>query len=152
MSKNTVNRRVNLYINGKEAGNDIKSVKAEMQKLVNEQVRMTRGSDEYLAHAKRIRQLRGIMDEHNQQLKGVKNNWLSIGHLSDSFNRYFGIITAGLASVTGIALGFKKLSEEVAKFDDIYSDVEKTTGLTKAQVKDLNESFKKWTHEHLVKN
>lgn len=143
MSKNTVNRRVNLYINGKEAGNDIKSVKAEMQKLVNEQVRMTRGSDEYLAHAKRIRQLRGIMDEHNQQLKGVKNNWLSIGHLSDSFNRYFGIITAGLASVTGIALGFKKLSEEVAKFDDIYSDVEKTTGLTKAQVKDLNESFKK---------
>ena len=48
---NTTNKRVNLYINGKEAANSIKEVKAEMQKLVNEQARLKLGSDEYFAHA-----------------------------------------------------------------------------------------------------
>ncbi|MEG2556652.1 MAG: phage tail tape measure protein [Odoribacter sp.] len=142
-NKNTVNRRVNLYINGKEAGRDIKSIRGEMQKLVNEQARMKIGSDEYIAHTKRIRELRGVIDEHNRQLKTVKNNWLSIGNLSDSFNRYFGMITAAAASLTGIVLGFKKLSQDVAKMDDIYSDVSKTTNLTRDQVVALNEQFKK---------
>ena len=50
---NTTNKRVNLYINGKEAANSIKEVKAEMQKLVNEQARLKLGSDEYIAHAKK---------------------------------------------------------------------------------------------------
>lgn len=139
----TVNRRVNLYINGKEVATDIRSVKAEMQKLVNEQVRMKIGSDEYVAHAKRIRDLKAIIQQHNTQLQVTKKNWLSLGNLSDSFNKYFGIITAGLASITGLILGFRKLSENVAKMDDVYADVEKTTNLTKKEVKELNEEFKK---------
>ena len=60
-------RRINLYINGKEVSNDVKSIRAEMTKLVNEQARMTIGSKEYIAAATNIRQLKGILAEHQQQ-------------------------------------------------------------------------------------
>lgn len=143
MANNTITRRVNLYINGKEAGNDIKSVRGEMQKLINEQARMKVGSSEYVATGKRIRELKSVLDQHNAQLRATEKNWFSLGKMADGFNKYFGIITAGIASFTGMVLGFRKLSEEVAKMDDVYSDVSKTTNLTRKEVVELNEEFKK---------
>lgn len=140
---NTTNRRVNLYINGKEATTSIKEVRAEMQKLVNEQARMKIGSDEYIAHAKKIRGLKSILDEHKRQQQDIHKNWLSLSNMTDKFNKYFGMVATGVASITGIMMGFRKLSEDVAKMDDIYADVEKTTNLTKKEVKELNEEFKK---------
>jgi TP901 family phage tail tape measure protein len=140
---NTTNRRVNLYINGKEAATNIKEVRAEMQKLVNEQARMKIGSDEYIAHAKKIRGLKSILDEHKRQQQDVHKNWLSLSNMTDKFNKYFGMVATGVASITGIMMGFRRLSEDVAKMDDIYADVEKTTNLTKKEVKELNEEFKK---------
>jgi len=44
----TYNRQINLYINGKQVSNDLRSIRAEMARLVNEQARMTIGSDEYI--------------------------------------------------------------------------------------------------------
>ncbi|WP_158648468.1 hypothetical protein, partial [Candidatus Symbiothrix dinenymphae] len=49
----------------------------------------------------------------------------------------------GVAAITGLSMTFRKLAEDVAKMDDTYADVMKTTGLTHEQVKDLNEEFKK---------
>lgn len=139
----TTNRRVNLYINGKEAATTISEVRAEMQRLVNQQAKMKIGSEEYIASAKRIRSLRTILEEHKRQQQDIRKNWLSLSNMSDTFNKYFGMIAAGIASITGMMMGFRKLSENVAKMDDIYADVEKTTNLTKEEVKELNEEFKK---------
>ncbi len=44
----SVNRKVKITIDGKEMDNTIKSLRAEMQKLKNEQAKMTIGTDEYL--------------------------------------------------------------------------------------------------------
>ena len=51
-------RRVTIYINGKEVEASVKQIRSEMNKLVNEQSRMVIGSDEYVAHAKKIKELR----------------------------------------------------------------------------------------------
>ena len=64
-------RRINLYINGQEVANNIKSIRGEMVKLINEQARMTIGSQEYIAHASKIRQLKAIMTEHNEQINNI---------------------------------------------------------------------------------
>ena len=47
-------RGIYLYINGQEINNDIKSVSAEFKRLQNEQVKMTRGSEEYIRTGKKI--------------------------------------------------------------------------------------------------
>ena len=60
----TYTRRINLYINGKEVKNDLVSIRREMNRLTNEQARMTMGSREYNAHAVKIRSLRGVIRQH----------------------------------------------------------------------------------------
>lgn len=140
---NTYTRRINLYINGKEVANNISSVRKEMYKLTNEQSRMTIGSKEYMAHAAKIKQLKGIMNKHNADLRQTEKSWFSLKKAADGFNKYFGMITAGLASFAGVAISIKSAVTEYAKFDDKLSDVMKTTGLTKDQVNSLNKELEK---------
>jgi TP901 family phage tail tape measure protein len=63
--------------------------------------------------------------------------------LANGFNKYFAMTTAFIAGITGASLAFRKLSEDVAHMDDVYSDVMKTTNLAKEDVLALNEDFKK---------
>jgi len=114
-----------------------------MQKLVNQQARMTIGSKEYQAHAAKIRQLRGIIQQHNADLHQTSNSWFSLNKAANSFNKYFGIVTAALASFTGVALTVKKTISDYAEFDDKLADVMKTTGLTKDRVTALSDELKK---------
>lgn len=142
-SKNTITKRVNIYINGREVGNDIKSIRAEMQKAVNQIAKMTRGSEEYNSKAREIRTLKSILQEHNQQLRTTEQRWSGLGNAGSGIKKYFGMLTAGLASITGLVFGLKKISDEIAQLDDLYSDVSKTTNLTRDEIVALNESFKK---------
>ena len=75
MSTKTYDRRINIYINGKDIENNVKSIRNEMFKLTNEQAAMTRGSAEYVQKGKEIRQLKKILDEHNQSLKTSGGMW-----------------------------------------------------------------------------
>ena len=50
-----------------------------MARLVNEQARMNIGSDEYIRHAQGIRQLRGMIAEHNRQISAVSQSWIRPG-------------------------------------------------------------------------
>lgn len=146
----TVRRGIYLYINGQEVKNDVKSIESEMRKLVNEQKRMTIGSNEYVMAGKKIGELKRILKEHSDQWRDINSQIektpakvSKLSKISDVFNKYIGMATAFAASITGISLAFKKLSEENAKMDDVYADVMKTTGLTHKEVEELNESFKK---------
>lgn len=136
-------RRINLYINDKEVRNDIASISKEMYKLQNQQRRLTIGSQEYNEAGKKIRALKGIIQQHNTQLKNTEKSWFSLNKAANAFNKYFGMITATLASFTGVALTIKSATQAYAEFDDRLADVMKTTGLTKDQVKELNGELKK---------
>ena len=61
-------RRVTIFINGKEVEASVKQIRSEMNKLVNEQNRMVIGSDEYIAHAKKIK-------EHAQNIGSAASAW-----------------------------------------------------------------------------
>ena len=135
-------RRINLYINGKEVKNDIASIKAEMNKLVNEQARMTRGSKEYVEAGKQIRALKGIIQEHNNQLRDVSKSW-SFENISHAMNKYFLAISTLVAGFSGVLYSGKKAITMFAEFDDKVSDVRKTTGRTREQVVAMNEQLKK---------
>lgn len=75
MATSTTKRGIVLYINGKEINNDIRSITSEMAKLINAQRQMVVGSDEYVAHGRRIRELNGMIGEHRQQLRDTTSAW-----------------------------------------------------------------------------
>ncbi|MCP3894534.1 MAG: phage tail tape measure protein, partial [Bacteroides sp.] len=128
-----VKRGVYLYLDGSEIKNDIKSVETEMKGLISAQKKMTIGSEEYVRTAQKIRSLRGIINEHNAQLRevetNVKKNSVSIGKLADGFNRFFGLIGAGLAALTGFTLALRSLRDEKNKLEESQAGLKALTGL-----------------------
>jgi TP901 family phage tail tape measure protein len=150
MADKIVTRRgIYLYINGQEVKADIKSVRAEMSKLINSQAQMTLGSEEYIRTGQKIKALDAIIKGHNrqwrngrQEIDGVKGSLLSLSKMSNVFNKYVGMITAFIASITGVTFALRKCVDQFAELEEGEADVRKYTGMTKEEVKDLNASFK----------
>lgn len=136
-------RRINLYINQKYITNDLVSIRKEMSKLVNEQARMTVGSKEYVKHASQIKSLKRIIDQHNNDLSTTAHKWNSFQKMADAANRYFAVITAGIAAVTGAAMVIKSTVEAFAEYDDKLIDVMKTTDLAKQETIELSDEIRK---------
>lgn len=135
-------RRVTIYINGKEVEASVKQIRAEMNKLVNEQNRMVIGSDEYIAHAKKIKELRQYLKEHAQNIGSAASAWTEMYNKVLQFGTGIGGLTQILSSLDNVTSTLKQVATDLAAMDDVYSDVIKTTGLTREQVEELNESFK----------
>lgn len=135
-------RRVTIYINGKEVEASVKQIRAEMNKLVNEQNRMVIGSDEYIAHAKKIKELRQYLKEHAQNIGSAASAWSEMYNKVLQFGTGIGGLTQILSSLDNVTSTLKQVATDLAAMDDVYSDVIKTTGMTREQVEELNESFK----------
>lgn len=135
-------RRVTIYINGKEVEASVKQIRAEMNRLVNEQNRMVIGSDEYIAHAKKIKELRQYLKEHAQEIGSAASAWTEMYNKVLQFGTGIGGLTQILSSLDNVTSTLKQVATDLAAMDDVYSDVIKTTGLTREQVEELNESFK----------
>ena len=136
-------RRITLYINGKEVRNDIATIRAEMNKLVNAQARMLVGSKEYTAAAKEISRLKAIINTHNQHLRATATAWDRIRHAAESVNRYFLMLSSAVMGLVGIAVAAKKAITMFAEFDDKVADVARTTGMAKDEIYAMNENLKK---------
>lgn len=84
-------RQVSIYINGREIGNNLKSIRSEARKVSSELNRMEVGSAEYNAKVKELRRLKGIISDHSKEVRGIDK----------SYNK----ASAGLSKFVGIAAG-----------------------------------------------
>ena len=91
--------------------------------------------------------------QYNQQLKEVntrikelrgsaRDTEFSIGKVADGFNRYMGLAAGAVATLTGMTLTMRQSVDEYAKMEEAESQVIKYTGMTREEVKQLNEEFK----------
>lgn len=117
-----------------------KQLKAEYQSLNNAWSKAIPGSEQRAKLEAELKLVKARMDEVSLSTKRSQSTF---SQMADGFNKYFAIITAMAATITGLSLTFRKLSENVAHMDDVYADVQKTTGLTKEGVAELNEELKK---------
>lgn len=138
-----INRKVTIYVNGKEVENTIQSIRAEIKKLENAQKKAVLGSEEYIKTTEEISRLKSILNEHNSRVDKLGLSWKDAGtKLSEYANILTGVDT--LMEKFDATIGtLKDLSHAAAELDDVYADVQKTTGLTKDQVESLNEAFSK---------
>lgn len=136
-------REIYLYINGKQINNDIKSIRAEMQLLINEQAKMLVGSKEYVAHGERIRSLKGILNEHTNQLKNVNRSWgQAMNAMGDWFNRFQAVGVAAIATIIGVVMAFRKTTEASMLMEERLSNLSALTGLTGRSLNWLGEKAK----------
>lgn len=79
------NRHINLYINGTQVTNDIANIRAEMNKTINTQARMTIDSKQYVAEASKIKQLKAIIDQNRADIGQIEKKW-SMRNIGRLFN------------------------------------------------------------------
>ncbi len=103
-----------------------------------------RGTDEYNQKLNAYKQVQKELVIYQKEMNsqyGKSGSFLS--RAADGFNKYFGLATSFLATITGITFTFRKLSQDAAAMEDVYADVMKTTGKTREEVGAMNEEFKK---------
>lgn len=110
---NTYDRRINLYINGKEVENNIASIRKAMYQLTNQQAHMTLGSREYYAHAEKIKNLKGIMAQHARD----------VGNMQSPLQKVIGFAKGLLPAFSfgAIAAGAKMAFDKVVAATDTLS-------------------------------
>jgi TP901 family phage tail tape measure protein len=83
------------------------------------------------------------VNERISELSGkATQTSFSFGKLADGFNKYMGILAAGVAIITGVAMSFTSTIKGNAELSDSYADIQKTTGMTADEVQHLDKSFK----------
>jgi len=71
----TSNRKINIYINGKQVENNVKSIRGAMRKLQNEQAKMTIGSKQYIKATEKIKDLNKVLDKHYTAIGRTARGW-----------------------------------------------------------------------------
>ena len=143
MSTRTLSRKVHIYVNGNEIKDTLKSLEKHLKDLRIQQGKASIGSDEYIKASLKIKEIESVLYEQKNAVKSVGEAWKDT---KDSIAKYSGMLI-GLDKVLGM-LGVKlgsiaDLAADAAALDDVYADVQKTTGLTHEEVEKLNEAFKK---------
>jgi len=142
MAANT-NRRINIYINGKEVENKIGGVQEAYNRLGRELKQLEIGSDAYNKKAMEIQKLKSVLDEHNVAIGKTASGWDKMkGNLiSTGFGVLGGnILTTLTTKVSGF---FGGMIDGAAKLSDQFADIRKTTGMSADEVKNLNKELKK---------
>ncbi len=138
MGSATENRKIHIYINGKQIENNMKSIRVAYRKANNALNKMTIGTQEYINKTLEIKQLKGVMDQHRNGVFGAQKAWASLKGVM------FSVLGANL-----IQSGFQKMLQFIpdlinraAGLSDVMADVMKTSGLTKLEVNKLNKEFR----------
>lgn len=134
----TENRRINIWINGKEVENSGKAIRAEFNKARIELNKANKSASDYQQKLKRFKDAKSHLQKHNDELRGVSRSW-----------QQFKTIAAGVLGANLIQGAMSRLSSFVrglvvnnAKLSDSYADVMKFTGLTRQETEKLSSDFK----------
>lgn len=138
-----INRKVTIYVNGKEVENTIKSLRSELKRLENAQKNCVIGTPEFDRIKSDIEKVKNVIYDATSNTEKLGLSWKDASQrLSEYSNILMGVQTA-MEMVDATIGTLKDLSHAAAELDDVYADVQKTTGLTKDQVESLNKSFSK---------
>ncbi|MBR5146433.1 MAG: phage tail tape measure protein [Bacteroidales bacterium] len=116
-----------------------RQLNAEIQKLKPNTEEYVNATKNYATITQRLKSLEKGYKSVGLEISNVKEeNDSFVGKVANGFQKYFALLTSGVAVLTGVSASFRKSSEAAAKLDDTYSDVMKTTGLLKEQVAELD--------------
>lgn len=106
-----------------------------LRKAFSKQQRLVKGlrkdAKNYNAEISKLKTLKGAMSSFNG---GLQKQQGMLKRVTGSFNNYFGIVTAGLASLTGVAMSARKAVDMANTREDIKGNVKALTGLAGEEI------------------
>lgn len=144
MANKKVNRRLFIYINGKEVKNTLNGVRSQMNKVRSELGNLTRGTDEYNKKAKELKEIKKIFNEMREEINGVPN-------ILKKIKQELGLLKItliSLFSVDAMISYFQQIKDKVSILKDLKHVISEITELegrelemVTARVKALADGF-----------
>ena len=88
--------------------------------------RIARGSAEWDAQVRKIRELKGELAEVRAAQGAVQSRW---GRMVDGFNRYAGVAASAVASLTGVTLAIGQMNAKAREKEESAANLKALTGL-----------------------
>lgn len=121
------------------SGMTMNQLNKEAMKLRAMKANLTPGTEQF-------NKINKELEETNRRIRELKTNSSSgggaFGKFADTFNKYQGIALGITAAVAGAGLAIGNLVQGNAQLADSFADVQKTTGLSLKEVKELSSDFK----------
>lgn len=147
------NRRITIWINGKEVDFTLRSIGNEMRKVKNELRGMTVGTAEYNAKAAELKRVDAIYQKHAGVLRTTAKESTFLQKATSEVKGAFGamLTPAGLAvgAVTGLGAAFRSAIQNTREFETSLSNLSARTGISgsdleflKGQALELARSYK----------
>ena len=110
-------------------------------KTLNRQLEyMERGSAAWNAHVKKIQLVKAEMSKLNAELRAQEGFW---SRLTRKMNDWQATIFGGIALFSGFIMAGRRAVNSFAEMEEEMANTRKYTQMTKEQVEELNEAFKK---------
>lgn len=142
----TIDKRVNVWLNGQGIENNLKSVRAAILKTTNELAKLPAYSEEWYQASQKLSKLKGIYAEMGKEIAATGDDLKNAAKENDNFILKLGSITSLWQTASGAVRRFVGATQEYvdayAAMDDAMSAVQKTTGMTREEVENLNSQLK----------
>ena len=142
-----IHKRISVWLNQQGIENNLKSVRAAINKTANELAKLPIGTEEWYRKSEKLKKLKDIQVELQKEIKTtsaeiekhnrkLNNTIVNIGAIASAY-------TGASAAVRRFLSATQEYVEAYASLDDAMTNVSKYTGLTREEVKQLNEEFQK---------
>ena len=112
------------------SGSSMNQLRAAQRALTSELNKMTRGTTEYIAKSKQLKQVTGEIRKVRTEMTGLSGAQSGFfGKMANGFNRYGGMALGLVASLTGLGLTFRKLANDAEEYQQKVANLSALTGL-----------------------
>lgn len=142
-----VNKRVNIWLNEQGIDNNLKSIRAAIAKTANELNKLPIGSEEWLRKSEKLSKLKSIYSDVQKEIGATSRELDALNKRTMDQIITVGSLSAAAQAASSVLHHFVSSTQEYvdayATLDDAMTNVSKYTGLTREEVKQLNEEFRK---------
>jgi TP901 family phage tail tape measure protein len=140
-----VNKRVNIWLNEQGIDNNLKSIRAAIAKTANELNKLPIGSEEWLRKSEKLSKLKSIYSDVQKEIGATSRELDALNKRTMDQIITVGSLSAAAQAASSVLRRFVSATQEYvdayATLDDAMTNVSKYTGLTREEVKQLNEEF-----------
>ena len=117
-----------------------KELQRTLKTLEKQLNNLERGSEAWKRQTEYIKRVRAEIDKVNRELRNGETFW---ERFNRKMNDWQTTLAAGVAAVTGLVMAFRRAVNSYAEMEEQMANTLKYTGMSKDQVKQLNDTFLK---------
>lgn len=142
-----VNKKVNIWLNQQGIDNNLKSIRAAITQTANELNKLPIGSEEWLRKSEKLSKLKSIYIGIQKEIGVTSRELDALKKRTMDQIITVGSLSAAVQTASSVLRRFVSATQEYveayASLDDAMTNVSKYTGLTREEVKQLNEEFQR---------